>query len=86
MLDFIIQYIGFFAAFCTTISFLPQAIKVYKSKITKDISLYMFLIFTIGTSCWLIYGVVISSVPIILANTITLILSFFILVYKIRYK
>jgi MtN3 and saliva related transmembrane protein len=86
MLDFIIKYIGFFAAFCTTISFLPQAIKVYQSKSTKDISLYMFLIFTIGTFCWLVYGVVISSVPIILANTITLVLSFFILIYKIKYK
>jgi len=86
MLDFIIRYIGFFAAFCTTISFLPQAIKVYKSKSTKDISLYMFLIFTIGTFCWLIYGVVISSVPIMAANTITLILSLFILIYKIRFK
>jgi len=86
MLSFILKYIGFFAAFCTTISFLPQAIKVYKSKSTKDISLYMFLIFTIGTFCWLIYGMVISSVPIIIANTVTLILSFFILIYKIRYK
>ena len=86
MLDFIIKYIGFFAAFCTTISFLPQAIKVYQSKSTKDISLYMFLIFTIGTFCWLIYGIVISSVPIMIANTITLILSFFILIYKIKNK
>jgi len=86
ILNFILKYIGFFAAFCTTISFLPQAIKVYKSKSTKDISLYMFLIFTIGTFCWLIYGVVISSIPIMLANTITLILSFFILIYKIKYK
>tara|TARA_B100000035_G_C20835741_1_gene480723 strand:+ start:85 stop:345 length:261 start_codon:yes stop_codon:yes gene_type:complete len=86
MIDFIIKYIGFFAAFCTTISFLPQAIKVYKSKSTKDISLYMFLIFTIGTFCWLIYGLIISSIPIVSANTITLILSFFILIYKIKYK
>ena len=86
MLNFIIKYIGFFAAFCTTVAFLPQAIKVYKSKSTKDISLYMFLIFTIGTFCWLIYGVVISSVPIMAANTITLILSLFILIYKIRFK
>ena len=86
ILNFILKYIGFFAAFCTTISFLPQAIKVYKSKSTRDISLHMFLIFTIGTSCWLVYGVIISSVPIILANAITLVLSFFILVYKIRFK
>ena len=50
MIEFFMTYIGFFAAFCTTIAFLPQAIKVYKTKSTKDISLYMFLIFTIGSS------------------------------------
>ena len=86
MLDFIVKYIGFFAAFCTTIAFLPQAIKVFKSKITKDISLYMFLIFTIGVLSWLVYGLIINDMPIILANAVTLILSFFILVYKIKYK
>jgi MtN3 and saliva related transmembrane protein len=86
MLDFIIKYIGFFAAFCTTISFLPQAIKVYKSKSTKDISLSMFLIFTIGVLSWLIYGLIISDLPVILANAITLILSSIILFYKIRFK
>ncbi len=86
MINFIIKYIGFFAAFCTTIAFLPQAIKVFKSKSTKDISLYMFLIFTIGVFSWLIYGVIINDIPIILANAITLILSFFILVFKIKYK
>ena len=86
MLDFIVKYIGFFAAFCTTIAFLPQAIKVFKSKSTKDISLYMFLIFTIGVLSWLIYGMIISDLPLIFANAVTLILSFFILVYKIKYK
>jgi len=86
ILNFIIKYIGFFAAFCTTIAFLPQAIKVYKSKSTKDISLYMFLIFTIGVLSWLMYGIVISDLPIILANSVTLILSLFILVYKIKFK
>ncbi|MDA9062520.1 SemiSWEET transporter [Candidatus Pelagibacter sp.] len=84
--EFIINYIGFFAAFCTTTSFLPQVIKVYKTKSTKDISLYMFLIFTIGTFCWLIYGILESSLPIIMANTITLILSVIILLYKIKFK
>ena len=84
--EFIINYVGFFAAFCTTISFLPQVIKVYRTKSTKDISLYMFLIFTIGTFCWLIYGIIESSLPIIIANTITLILSAIILLYKIKFK
>jgi MtN3 and saliva related transmembrane protein len=86
MLELIIKYIGFFAAFCTTTAFLPQAIKVFKTKSTKDISLYMFIIFTIGVLSWLIYGLIINDMPIILANAVTLILSFFILIYKIKYK
>tara|TARA_B100001057_G_C22198269_1_gene699756 strand:- start:173 stop:433 length:261 start_codon:yes stop_codon:yes gene_type:complete len=86
MIDFIINYIGFFAAFCTTFAFLPQAIKVYKTKSTKDISLYMFLIFTIGVLSWLIYGLIINDLPVILANAVTLILSFFILIYKLKFK
>jgi len=86
MVNFIINYIGFFAAFCTTIAFLPQAIKVYKTKSTKDISLYMFLIFTLGVLSWLIYGIAISDLPIILANAVTLVLSFFILIYKLKFK
>jgi MtN3 and saliva related transmembrane protein len=86
VIDFIIKYIGFFAAFCTTIAFVPQAIKVYKSKSTKDISLYMFLIFTIGVLSWLIYGIIIFNIPVILANAVTLILSLIILIYKLRYK
>ena len=86
MIEFIMSYIGFFAAFCTTVAFLPQAIKVYKTRSTKDISLYMFLIFTVGVLSWLIYGLIINDLPVILANAVTLILSFFILIYKIKYK
>ena len=86
MLNFILKYIGFFAAFCTTIAFLPQAAKVWKTKSTKDISLLMFIIFTIGVFSWLIYGITISDLPVILANTVTLILSLFILVFKLKYK
>ena len=86
IIDFLIKYIGFFAAFCTTVAFVPQAIKVYKSKSTKDISLYMFLIFTIGVLSWLVYGIIIFNLPVILANAVTLVLSLFILIYKLRYK
>jgi MtN3 and saliva related transmembrane protein len=86
MINFILKYIGFFAAFCTTIAFYPQAVKVWKTKSTKDISLSMFIIFTIGVFSWLVYGVVISNLPIILANTVTLTLSLFILIYKLKYK
>ena len=86
ILNFILKYIGFLAAFCTTFAFFPQAVKVWKTKSTKDISLYMFVIFTAGVFSWLIYGITISDIPIILANAVTLILSLFILVYKIKYK
>ena len=86
ILNILLEYIGFFAAFCTTIAFLPQAAKVWKTKSTKDISLLMFVIFTIGVFSWLIYGITISDLPVILANTITLILSLFILVFKLKYK
>lgn len=82
----IINFIGFSAAFCTTVAFFPQAIKVYKSRSTKDISLWMFLIFTIGVFLWLFYGILINDLPIIFANFVTLLLSVFILIYKIKYK
>ena len=80
------EYIGFFAAFCTTVAFLPQAFKVWKSNNTKDISLSMFIIFTIGVFSWLIYGILIYDLPIIIANSFTLIFSLFILFYIIKNK
>lgn len=81
-----IDFIGFLAAFCTTIAFLPQAFKVWKTKSTKDISLSMFIIFTSGVALWLLYGTIINNFPLIIANTITLVLSVFILIYKLNFK
>ena len=77
-------FLGFFAAFCTTIAFVPQAIKVYKTKSTLDISLGMFLLMTVGVGAWLIYGIMINSLPIIMANGVTLLLSIYILRMKIK--
>tara|TARA_Y100000590_G_scaffold171113_1_gene195742 strand:- start:1202 stop:1459 length:258 start_codon:yes stop_codon:yes gene_type:complete len=81
----LIIYIGFFAGFCTTIAFIPQAIKAWKTKSTKDISLLMFLIFITGVFFWLVYGILIHEMPLIVANAITLILALSILVAKIKY-
>lgn len=78
--------IGLIAASCTTAAFLPQAIRIIRTKHTKDISLAMYLIFSTGVFCWLIYGVLMRDIPIIAANLITFIFSFTILVLKIRYK
>jgi MtN3 and saliva related transmembrane protein len=81
-----ISILGFVAAFCTTVSFIPQALRVIKTKHTKDLSLAMYSIFNFGIILWLIYGVLIDSWPIVIANVITLALTLTILVLKIKYK
>ncbi len=78
--------LGMVAAAFTTASFLPQAIRIIRTKHTKDISLSMYVIFTTGIFLWLIYGISIRNIPIISANVITFILSFTILILKLRYK
>ena len=70
-----ITLIGLVAAFCTTIAFLPQVVKTWRTRSTKDISLWMFLVFTTGIFLWLVYGVIIRDVPLIAANGITFVLS-----------
>ncbi|MCC6550193.1 MAG: SemiSWEET family sugar transporter [Ignavibacteriaceae bacterium] len=77
------ELIGYAAAFCTTVAFLPQAVKVYKTRQTKDISLGMFLLLTAGVVLWLTYGIMINSYPIIAANTVTLLFDIYILYMKI---
>jgi MtN3 and saliva related transmembrane protein len=78
--------VGYVAAFCTTVSFLPQAVKTIQTKDTSGISLYMYALFTIGTLFWLIYGLTSHSLPVAVANAITLLFAVIILGYKIRYK
>ena len=80
-----VDLFGFLAAILTTIAFIPQAIKAWKTKSTKDISLLMFLIFITGVFFWLVYGILIHEMPLIVANAITLILALSILVAKIKY-
>ncbi|MBN2421933.1 SemiSWEET transporter [Candidatus Woesearchaeota archaeon] len=82
----IITLLGLMAAACTTISFLPQAIKTIKTKHTKDLSLAMYAIFTTGIFLWLVYGIFIRDIPLITANIITFIFTSVILVMKIIYK
>lgn len=79
-------YIGLAAAFCTTLSFMPQAIKIFKTKHTKDLSLGMYVLFTTGVLLWLIYGFIVKDLPLIVANTITFTLASTILIFKIKYK
>jgi MtN3 and saliva related transmembrane protein len=78
-------WIGSTAAVCTTISILPQLVRVWRRKSARDISLTMFLLFSFGVGCWLIYGRGIGSGPIAAANAVTLALALAILVLKLRY-
>jgi MtN3 and saliva related transmembrane protein len=80
-----ITIIGLVAGTLTTIAFVPQLTKTWKSKSAQDISLGMFLLFCSGVLLWLIYGVLIDALPVILANTVTLILSGAILILKLKY-
>ena len=80
-----IDLIGYVAACMTTISFLPQLIRVLKLRSARDISLGMFLIFTVGTAFWLTYGLLSRSWPVSIANAVTLVLSASILFFKLRF-
>ncbi|MEO1054287.1 MAG: SemiSWEET transporter [Bacteroidota bacterium] len=79
------EILGLIAGGLTTISFLPQAIKTWKTKSAKDLSLFMFSIFCLGVALWLTYGIIISNTPIIVANIVTLALSSTILYFKLRF-
>jgi MtN3 and saliva related transmembrane protein len=80
------EIIGFSAAFCTTISFLPQAIKTIRTKDTSGISLSMYAVFTAGTFLWFLYGILAHSLPNSAANAVTFVFAAIILIYKIKYK
>ncbi len=82
----LIDIIGTLAACLTTCSFLPQAIKTFRTKDVSGISLAMYGAFTVGVALWLVYGVMLDAWPIIIANVITLSLALSIFVMKLRYR
>ena len=77
--------IGLAAAFCTTIAFLPQVIRTWQTRSTKDLSLGMFLVLQTGVVLWLVYGLILHDLPLIAANGTTFLLSGTILYFKLRY-
>lgn len=80
-----ITILGLLAGTLTTISFVPQVMKTWKFKETKDISLLMYIIFFTGILLWFSYGLLINNVPIIIANGASLVLVSIVLILKIRY-
>ena len=81
-----VEIFGYLAAILTTAAFLPQLIKTIKTKKADDVSLTTLVMFIIGVVSWIIYGYVISSYPLLIANVITLVLNLLILISKLYFK
>ena len=86
MTDINIEIIGLIAAVFTTTSFLPQVVKIYKTKQTKDVSATMYIVMFIGILFWLYYGIIIKSFAIITANVVSGVLVLFVLLFKFFYE
>lgn len=81
----IVELIGIAAAFCTTIAYLPQVVRAWRTRSTKDVSLRMYIIMVTGTCLWLFYGLLIGNLPLIGANIASLVLTGSVLLLKLRY-
>jgi MtN3 and saliva related transmembrane protein len=77
--------IGYISAFLTTLAFVPQALHSWKTRDLSGISLPMYSLFSLGVAGWLVYGILISSWPIMIANSITLVLACAVLILKIKH-
>ena len=86
MINFNVEFFGYFAAILTTLAFLPQLIKTIKTRKAEDVSLLTLIMFLTGVFSWIIYGYRISSTPILIANIITFILNLLILISKITFS
>ncbi len=81
----LVTLLGFLGAVLTTACFVPQVIKIVRSKQTKDISLLMYIALVTGFSLWLVYGLILKDGPLVLANSFSLTFALIILITKIRY-
>lgn len=81
-----VTFIGLAAGTLTTIAFLPQVIKTWKTQTAKDLSFGTFTILSTGVFLWLVYGLLIGDLPIILANAVTLLLVGALVFFKLTFK
>jgi len=82
----LIDLLGYSAGALVILSLLPQAIKSWKTKLTRDISLSRYIIYVIGLVLWIIYAIIIGNGPVAITNGIGLVLACSILYLKIKYK
>jgi len=81
-----IQILGLVAGACTSLAAVPQLVKTWKTKEVENISLKMFLLYVVGMSMWLTYGIIKSDLPIIITNAIALTFHALMLFFKLKYK
>ncbi len=79
------SFIGIIAGIITTSALIPQAVKIYRNKSARDISLAMFIFLAVGICLWLFYGILLGELPLILANSFSLLFILSIIIMKIRY-
>jgi MtN3 and saliva related transmembrane protein len=84
-MSYLSAVVGFIAAILTTVAFVPQVMKIWRTRSAKDVSLGMYTLFTIGVVLWLVYGILIDSWPIILANCVTVLLAGVVLLMKVKF-
>lgn len=80
------EIIGYFSAFLTTFAFVPQAYHSWKTRDLSGVSLPMYSLFTAGVLGWIVYGLKIGSLPVIMANIVTLILACIVLWLKLKHR
>ncbi len=81
----VVEVFGSIGAACTTLSFVPQVLQIWKTRSAKDVSLPMYLMFIVGIICWLVYGLMLNAWPIIIANVVTIVLALAVVVMKLRW-
>jgi len=80
------DYVGYLGSFLTSITFIPQVYKAWKTRSVGDLSIWMMLIVVFSTIVWLVYGVAIHSGPVIVANSIVFTLSLLLIYFKYIFK
>lgn len=85
MASFSVEALGLAAGFCTTLAYVPQVLKAWRTRRTQDLSLGMYLVLALGVALWLAYGLLIGSLSVALANGVTLVLVLVVVALKLRH-
>jgi len=81
-----INILGLVAGTCTTVAFIPQVLQVWRTRSAQDISIGMYSVFIVGVALWLVYGLVVNSMPVVVSNLVTLLLASAVLGMKMWFE